>query len=178
MSHKSSWNSCEKMAVEALQMKGRKLATTLAEARFRTFERVFFSAAFWDEPVELFSTIGHFDQTKNLTKRFFSANNWTCSAAFEIGIFDQTQVTEVLFVHTKECTGSGILPSGKDLCYEGQLLVETFKVQVLNNNGQSGSLDMQAIETTGVSKNFWAQWYLKSQRNMIISKNLRFLRCI
>ena len=26
------------------------------------------------------------------------------------------------------CTGSGILPSGADLCYQGQLLVETFKV--------------------------------------------------
>lgn len=43
------------------------------------------------------------------------------------------------------CTGSGILPTGADLCYQGQLLVETFKVKVLNSKGQSGSMDMQAI---------------------------------
>lgn len=42
------------------------------------------------------------------------------------------------------CTGSG-MPTGADLCYEGQLLVETFKVQVLDSKGQSGSMDMQAI---------------------------------
>jgi len=45
----------------------------------------------------------------------------------------------------EDCTGSGILPAGKDLCYEGQLLVETFKVKVLDNDGSSGSLNMQAI---------------------------------
>jgi len=44
----------------------------------------------------------------------------------------------------QDCTGSGILPAGKDLCYEGQLLVETFKVKVLDNDGSSGSLNMQA----------------------------------
>jgi hypothetical protein len=33
------------------------------------------------------------------------------------------------------------------VCYEGQLLVETFKVKVTNSDGTTGSLDMQATGT-------------------------------
>lgn len=50
-----------------------------------------------------------------------------------------------LAASAEACTGSGILPSGADLCYQGQLLVETFKVKVLNSKGQSGAMDMQAV---------------------------------
>eukprot|EP00438_Fugacium_kawagutii_P001053 Skav236287 [mRNA] locus=scaffold2529:137417:151389:+ [translate_table: standard] len=46
---------------------------------------------------------------------------------------------------SQDCSGSGALPAGADLCYEGQLLVENFFVKVRNNNGQSGSLDMKAV---------------------------------
>ena len=42
--------------------------------------------------------------------------------------------------------GEGPLPSGI-VCYEGQLLVETFKVKVTNSDGTTGSLDMQATGT-------------------------------
>ena len=42
--------------------------------------------------------------------------------------------------------GEGPLPSGI-VCYEGQLLVETFKVKVTNSDGTTGSLDMQAGQT-------------------------------
>ncbi|CAK9041072.1 unnamed protein product [Durusdinium trenchii] len=45
----------------------------------------------------------------------------------------------------EECTGSANLPTDSDLCYEGNLLVETFKVQVLQSTGTSGSLDMEAV---------------------------------
>ena len=38
--------------------------------------------------------------------------------------------------------GEVALPSGI-VCYEGQLLVETFKVKVTNSDGTTGSLDMQ-----------------------------------
>ncbi|CAK9041036.1 Uncharacterized protein SCF082_LOCUS23762 [Durusdinium trenchii] len=43
-----------------------------------------------------------------------------------------------------ECTGTGKLPTTKK-CYEGNLLVETFKVELLESDGTSGSLDMEAI---------------------------------
>ena len=42
-----------------------------------------------------------------------------------------------------ECSGSGTLPTTKT-CYEGNLLVETFKVELLNSDGSSGALNMEA----------------------------------
>ena len=41
------------------------------------------------------------------------------------------------------------MPAGIS-CYEGQLLVETFKVKVTNSDGTSGSLDMKARELVSV----------------------------
>lgn len=43
-----------------------------------------------------------------------------------------------------ECTGTGKLPTTKK-CYEGNLLVETFKVELLESDGTSGSLDMEVL---------------------------------
>lgn len=45
--------------------------------------------------------------------------------------------------------GEGPMPAGIS-CYEGQLLVETFKVKVTNSDGTSGSLDMKARELVSV----------------------------
>lgn len=47
-----------------------------------------------------------------------------------------------------ECSGSGTLPTTKT-CYEGNLLVETFKVELLNSDGSSGALNMEARPALG-----------------------------